>query len=146
MVVEQKPGLLAFPSKEGGSLFKEGDSLAFINEAGIPNRINEEGRVEWQILDLATINIINFADVRLYQQRRESWVVQAIFRGFNSMRRAQMGFRIPSSAGQGWPIPLMPVLSPDSVQELWHTAPGQIQSLAFKSAQEYLRHQFEGLM
>ncbi|MBI5299901.1 MAG: hypothetical protein HY877_06380, partial [Deltaproteobacteria bacterium] len=108
---------------------------------GIPNRVDEKGLVQWQILDLATINIINFADVRLYQQRREDWVVQAIFRGFNAMRRAQMGFPIPSSAGKGWPIPLLPVTSPDSVQEVWHTAPNQIQSLAFKSAQEYLRHQ-----
>ena len=130
----EKHGLLALG-------LKEGQSLPFLDEAGISSRVNHEGGVEWIVHDPLEVWLDRTDSIRDYLARQEDRVYRDIFRGLNSFSRALMGFSIRLSY-DGWPVDTLSApFEVGAIATLWEEAPSQIQHLAKLSALEYLKPQ-----
>lgn len=138
---EQKQGLLAHG-------LEVGQSLPFLDELGIANRVNKEGKVEWNVHDRFLLWLDWTEPIRDYLARREDQVYRDIFRGWNLFSRALMGSPVRPRRG-GWPVETLNApFQNGTVSTFWEEAPGQIQKIAGYRAQlsamKYLEPQLNG--
>lgn len=121
--------------------FKPGQPVPPLAELGIPSRVGEEGDVEWMVHGPIDFWLDQSYDFRSYLWRRRDWVLQAIFRAWNSFSLALLGYPVRLNFG-GWPIESLPVpYEPGQIQTLWEKAPRSVQKIIFASALEYLKPQ-----
>lgn len=133
---EQKQGLLALG-------LKQGEGLPFLKEAGVENRVNKEGRVEWIIRDPVSLLLDSAYAFRSYIAKKEDQVYRDIFKGWRYFWRALMGFSVPSPSGR-WirELGIVELFPTQPSATKWEEAPWQIQKMARElSIAEYLKPQ-----
>lgn len=134
---EQKQGLLAYG-------YNPGDRLTFLDSLGIPNRVGEQGEVQWQVLDYYLFWLNATDPYRSYLFAKDDRIYHSIFRGWNLFLRALDGN--PIRLQYSWNIPELPTPDrADQVPTLWEAGSHQVQKMALISAHEYLKPQLEPL-
>ena len=138
-----KRGLLSVGFEGQEPLYKEGDSIPYLDALQIPNRIDRDGELEWILPNRDALDVwLDATDpYREYIARKEDQTYQSLFRGLNILMQAIMGFPVRSNYG-GWPLEQLPIpFRAKDIPNIWDKAPWQVQSMAIHSAKKYLEAQ-----
>ena len=140
-LANHKKGLLALG-------YKPGDSLPFLDDSGVANRVDSEGLLEWSIGDPTAVRVQLEMDYRRFLSLQDDQILRKIFRAGLLFSRALMGFPAPEIP-ESWPIMPFPIFSnPDDIPNVWQKAPYAVQSVVFDRAktlaQKSLEKYFEG--
>ncbi|MDO8528035.1 MAG: hypothetical protein Q7T03_10170 [Deltaproteobacteria bacterium] len=116
---------------------KVGDDLPWMTELGIPNKVDDEGRIQWQPSNADIVYLEKSYNLRNFLANRNDQVLMKIFHVWEDFENALAGRR-SNRAQQGGPITEVTLLTfpIDQVFDLFEVAPQQIQQLAFDRARE----------
>ncbi len=130
MAIEQttgKKGLLALG-------YQPGDSLGFVTEAGIPNRVDSQGLLEWYQGDTELVRLELEMDFKRYLSLQDDNILRKIFRSSLLFQRALMGNPTPVLL-ESWPILPFPIFEdPAAIPSVWRKAPYAVQTTTFDKA------------
>lgn len=127
-----KPGFLGLGFGEGEALPPE------VYSAQIPNKIGDKGEILWHIRDSYLVELERWEPFNSYHHAKMDAILAAIFRSWNLLSRALMGYPVRSLPG-ALPDFQLPIWeSRMSLPNEWEMAPFQAQELAFQSAKEFI--------